>query len=272
MNPLRRKLVLATWTPPKEGNIYGKLTLDTTHASSYLNYLRNKTGQKITLTHFIGRAIAEAISKTPAVNGYIRWGKFIPHQSVDVSFLIALEGGSNLANTKISDAHTKTLLQVANELREAAEKSRSGKDESFNKSQDSLRWMPSWLIRPIVWLTGWLTSSLGVSVPALGLEAFPFGVCMITSVGMLGLDEAYAPHTPFARVPIIALIGASQKQPVVIDDQIEIRALLTLTATIDHRYIDGSQAANLAQTIRQAFKEPWILDGLSAPPQDWPQE
>ncbi|MGC6510962.1 MAG: 2-oxo acid dehydrogenase subunit E2 [Myxococcota bacterium] len=272
MNPLRRKLVLATWTPPKEGNIYGKLTLDTTHAESYLKYIRQKTDQKVTLTHFIGRAIAEAISRTPDVNGYIRWGKFIPHQSVDVSFLIALDGGNNLANTKIADAHTKSLVEVAAELRQAAQKSRSGEDESFNKSQDSLRWMPSWLIRPVVWLTGWLTSSLGISVPALGLESFPFGVCMITSVGMLGLDEAYAPHTPFARVPVIALIGACQKQPVVIDDKLDIRPLLTLTATIDHRYIDGSQAANLAKTIRQAFKEPWILDGLSEPPKDWLQE
>ena len=272
MNPLRRKLVLATWAPPSEGNIYGKLTLDTSRAESYLTYLRNKTGDKITLTHFIGRAIAEAISNTPAVNGYIRWGRFIPHQSVDISFLIALEGGANLSNTKIADAHTKSLTQVAAELREAAQKSRSGQDASFNKSQDSLRWMPSWLIRPVVWLTGWLTSSLGVSVPALGLEAFPFGVCMITSVGMLGLDEAYAPHTPFARVPIIALIGASQKQPVVIEDRIQIRPILTLTATIDHRYIDGSQAANLAKTIRRAFDEPWMLDGLTEPPHDWVQE
>lgn len=272
MNPLRRKLVLATWKAPAEGNIYGNLQLDTSKALSYITYRRIQSGKKITLTHFIGRAIAEAISKTPAVNGYIKWGRFYPHDSVAISFLIALDGGSDLANTKISDAHTKDLTQVASELQEAAQKSRSGQDESFKKSQNSLRWMPTWIIRPMIWLTGWLTSSLGVSIPTFGLEAFPFGSCMITSVGMLGLDEAYAPQTPFARVPILALIGANKKQPVVINDAIEIRPMLTLTATIDHRYIDGSQAANLAKTIRAAFEQPWTMDGLTEPPQDWDYE
>lgn len=272
MNPLRRKLVLATWKAPAEGNIYGNLELDTSTALSYIEYRRRESGQKITLTHFIGRAIAGAIANTPDVNGYIKWGRFIPHTSVAISFLIALDGGSNLANTKICDAQTKSLTDISSELQAAADKTRSGKDEAFKKSQNSLRLLPAWLIRPIVWLTGWLTSSLGMSVPALGLEAFPFGVCMITSVGMLGLDEAYAPHTPFARVPILALIGANKKKPVVIDDTITIRPMLTLTATIDHRYIDGSQAANLAKSIRLAFQQPWTMDGLTEPPQDWTPE
>ena len=35
--------------------------------------------------------------------------------------------------------------------------------------------------------------------PGLGLEAFPFGSAVITSVGMMGLDEGFAPPTPFAR-------------------------------------------------------------------------
>ena len=103
----------------------------------------------------------------------------------------------------------------------------------------------------------------------LGLNKFPFGACMITSVGMFGLDEAHAPHTPFARVPMLALIGAVRKQPVVVEDEVVIRPMITLTATIDHRYIDGSQGANIANTIRAAFERPWILDGLEAPPEDW---
>lgn len=272
MNPLRRKLVLATWSAPSEGNIYGKLNLDTGRASSYIAYLREKTGKKITITHFIGRAIAEAIKNTPAVNGFIRMGRFVPHDGVAISFLIALENGANLANTKIENAHSLTLEQIADHLKDAADRSRSGKDKDFEKSQGMLKILPSWLIRPILWLTGWITSSLGFSAPAFGLSAFPFGTCMITSVGMLGLDEAFAPHTPFARLPILALIGAIKKQAVVIDDTITIRPILTLTATIDHRYIDGSQAANLANTIREAFQNPWILDGLNSPPEDWSQE
>ena len=55
---------------------------------------------------------------------------------------------------------------------------------------------------------------------------------------------------PFARVPVLALIGAITDRPVAIDRKLEIRPMITLTATVDHRYIDGSQGANLAKNPR----------------------
>ena len=100
MNPLRRKLILSTWRSPKEGNIYGKLTVDAKVALSYLNYRSCITGQKHTITHFVGRAIGEAIKRTPDINGFIRFGRFVPHKDVSLSFLVALEGGKNLGQVK----------------------------------------------------------------------------------------------------------------------------------------------------------------------------
>lgn len=260
MNPIRRKLVLSTWRAPKEGNIYGKLTLNATNALAYIEKQSQKTGQKLTMTHFVGCAIARAIKATPSINGYIRFGKFIPHKQVDISFLIALENGKNLANTKVANADTCTLEEMSTSIRGAATSLRKGEDKDFQKSQDSLSWMPTWLIRPLLWTTGWVTSSLGIAVPMLGLTSFPFGSCMITSVGMFGLDEGYAPHTPFARVPIIVLIGAMRDTPIVQDGEVVIAPMITLTATIDHRYIDGSQGANLARTIRAFFEDPFAED------------
>ena len=186
MNPIRRKLVLSTWRAPKEGNIYGKLTLNATNALAYIEEESKRTGQKLTMTHFVGCAIAKAIKATPSINGYIRFGKFVPHKQVDISFLIALENGKNLANTKVEKADLCTLEEMSKSIRGAATSLRKGEDKEFQKSQDSLSWMPTWLIRPLLWTTGWLTSSLGLAVPMLGLSSFPFGSCMITSVGSPG--------------------------------------------------------------------------------------
>ncbi len=272
MNPLRRKLILATWRAPKEGNILGKLTVDTSTAQSYLQYLQQKSGIKVTITHFVGRAIGEALQRTPSINGYIRFGKYIPHDTVNISFLVALNGGKNLGNTKICDVQQKTIVDIAQELQNKALTLRDGKDKTFQQAQNTLKLIPVFLVRPMLWLTGWLTSSLGLNLTFLGLQQFPFGSCMITSVGMFGLDEAHAPHTPFARIPMLALIGAIRKEAVVVDDEIVIRPMITMTATIDHRYIDGSQGANIALTIREAFQKPWILDGLEHPPEDWQRD
>jgi pyruvate dehydrogenase E2 component (dihydrolipoamide acetyltransferase) len=269
MNNLRRKLVLSTWRAPKEGNIYGKLTLNAELVLRYIKYRTEQSKQKITLTHFVGCTLAKAIKETPEINGFIRMGGFVPHDNVAISFLIALEEGGNLANKKVHDADKSNLEEMSKALKSAAISLRKGEDKEFEKTQSSLRWMPTWLIRPLLWVTGWLSSSIGVSLPMFGLEAFPFGSCMITSVGMFGLDEGYAPHTPFARVPLIVLIGALRETPIVEDGEVVIAPMITLTATIDHRYIDGSQGGNLAKTIRMIFEKPWLCDGLSEPPEDF---
>ncbi|AKT37147.1 2-oxo acid dehydrogenase subunit E2 [Chondromyces crocatus] len=262
----RRKLAIASWSSPREGNIYGKLTLDATEAVAYIEHLRRTTGEKVTITHLVGKACGEALRQEPTLNGFIRLGSYIPHDSVDISFLVALEEGGNLAKAKISHVDQKSVVDVARELRELAGRLHRGGDEAFNKTQSPIRALPTWLLRPLLYSTGLLSASFGVSIPALGLEAFPFGACIITSVGMFGLDEGYAPPTPFARVPAYVLVGALRDSPAVVDGQLTVRKQLTITATLDHRFIDGHQAGTLARVVREAFENPWRLEGLPGRP------
>jgi len=262
----RRKLAIATWSDPREGNIYGKLTVDATEALAYLDYLRKKTGEKVTITHLVGKAVGEALKKAPTLNGYLRFGGYEQHETVDIAYLVALEEGANLAKAKVCQIDTKSVADIAGELRELAQKLHKGEDEQFKKSQGPLQILPTWLIRPLVWLTGWLTSSLGISMKAFGLEAFPFGACIVTNVGVFGLDEGYAPPTPFARVPVYVLVGAIRDAAAVVDGQVVVRKQLTLNATIDHRFIDGYQGGVLAKVMREIFANPWQLEGLSGRP------
>jgi pyruvate dehydrogenase E2 component (dihydrolipoamide acetyltransferase) len=263
----RRKLAIATWSDPREGNIYGKLTVDATEALAYLDYLRKKTGEKVTITHFVGKAVGEALKQAPTLNGYLRFGAYVPHETVDIAFLVALEEGANLAKAKVSLVDTKSVADIARELRALAEKLHKGEDEQFKKSQGPLQIFPTWIIRPIVWLTGWLTASMGVSMPAFGLESFPFGAAIITNVGVFGLDEGYAPPTPFARVPVYVLVGAIREAPAAVDGKVVVRKQVTLNATIDHRFIDGYQGGVLAKVVRDIFANPWQLEGLTGRPE-----
>ncbi len=267
-NNVRRKLAIASWSPPREGNIYGKLTIDATEALAYLDWLRQKTGEKVTLTHLVGKAVAMALKEAPGLNGVIRFGRFVPHPAVDISYLVALEEGRNLAKAKVLEADGKSVLDIARELRALAEKLHQGKDEQFKKSMGPLEWMPSWLIRPIVYTTGWLASVLGISIPFLGVEQRPFGGAIITNVGVFGLDEGFAPPTPWAHVPTYVLVGAVREQPAVVGGQVVPRPLLAICATIDHRYMDGAQGGKLAKVVRRVLENPWTLEGLTARPVD----
>jgi pyruvate/2-oxoglutarate dehydrogenase complex dihydrolipoamide acyltransferase (E2) component len=256
----RRKLAIASWSAPKEGNIYGKLTIDATNAEAYIEEMRQKSGEKITITHLVGKACAQALKQEPSLNGRITFGRFVPHETVDVAFLVATDGGKDLAKAKVENADQKSVAEIARELRESVERLRAGKDEAFEKSKGPLKMLPTWAIKPIVSLTGYLTGSLGVNMKGLGLEAFPFGSCIVTSVGMLGVDEGFAPPTPWAHVPVYVLVGAIKEQPAVVDGQIVPRPMLTITATIDHRFIDGFQGGTLAKVVREVLENPHILD------------
>lgn len=263
----RRKLAIATWSAPREGNIYGKITVDVTKANAYIAHLRETSGEKVTITHLVGKAVAMAFKRAPTLNGRIVWGRFEPLPEINISYLVALEEGQDLAKAKIDNLDRKSVVDVAKELRALAARLHRGEDDAFNKSKGLLRALPTWLIRPLLFVTGWLASAVGISVPALGIEKFPFGSCIITSVGMLGLDEGFAPPTPFARVPVLVLLGAIRDQPIVIDGELAVRPQLTITATIDHRFIDGFQGGVLAKVVRSIMEDPWQLEeaGDAAP-------
>jgi pyruvate dehydrogenase E2 component (dihydrolipoamide acetyltransferase) len=265
-NPLRRKLAIATWDAPREGNIYGKLMVDATEALAYVEHLRATSGEKVTLTHLIGKAVAMGLAASPGLNGVIRFGRYVPHTGVDLSFLVALEEGRNLAKAKVCGLDQKRVVDVARELRELAERLHQGKDEAFQKSMGPVGLLPTWILRPLIRWTGYLTGVLGVSVPALGLEPFPFGACVITNVGVFGLDEGWAPPTPFAHAPVYVLIGAVKPTPVAVDGRVELRPTLTLCATIDHRFLDGAQGGALAKVVRRVLEDPWgALEGQPRP-------
>ncbi len=261
----RRKLAIATWASPREGNIYGKLCIDMTNALKYIDHLRNTTGQKVTITHLIGKAAGIAYAECPDLNGRIFLGRYIPHKTVDIAFLVSLEGGANLAKFKVCDIDKKKVAVIAEELAAGADRLRKGKDNEFKKSQGMIKFLPTWLIRPMLWLTGYITGAMGVNAKWLGMEKFPFGAAIVTSVGMFGVDEGYAPPTPFARVPVYLAIPEIKKRPVVINDQIVIRSMLDLTVTIDHRFMDGHRGSMIAKLLRNLLENPWRLDGEDAP-------
>ncbi|MGK0361318.1 MAG: pyruvate/2-oxoglutarate dehydrogenase complex dihydrolipoamide acyltransferase (E2) component, partial [Bradymonadia bacterium] len=117
----RRKLAIATWSSPREGNIYGKLTVDATKALAYITALRDISGERITITHFVGKAVAMALAKAPGLNGYLRFGAYHQHAQVSLAFLVALEDGADLAKAKVDNLDQKSLLELAVELKVLAD-------------------------------------------------------------------------------------------------------------------------------------------------------
>ncbi|MEZ6033501.1 MAG: 2-oxo acid dehydrogenase subunit E2 [Planctomycetaceae bacterium] len=80
-------------------------------------------------------------------------------------------------------------------------------------------------------------------------------VFSITNLGSFGIDA----FTPVINLPETAILGlgAIRKQPVAgSDNRIEVRSIMTLSLTFDHRTVDGAPAARFLQAVVAAIENP----------------
>jgi 2-oxoisovalerate dehydrogenase E2 component (dihydrolipoyl transacylase) len=76
----------------------------------------------------------------------------------------------------------------------------------------------------------------------------------ITSLGRLGGIVS----TPVINMPEVAIIGVNKavERPVVVDGQVEVRLMMNLSSSFDHRFVDGYDAAAMIQQVKELLEHP----------------
>jgi pyruvate/2-oxoglutarate dehydrogenase complex dihydrolipoamide acyltransferase (E2) component len=256
-----RKLAGSFWGPPSDPQFYGELEIDAGSLLDHLRHVKETTGAHVTVTHAVGAAVAYALNEVPDLQVRLARGREYPRETTDIFFIIAADGGE-LTGCKVERADEKSLVEIAEELGSAQSNIASGDDETFGKAKRMLDVLPPRLLRLSIKLSAWLTSDLNLDLPALGVRKQAFGGAMITSVGMWGISRAFSPLAAYYRVPVLVLVGAVTQRPVAVAGQVVARPMLTLTATFDHRYADGFQAAKFAQAVHEYCAHPAKFEAL----------
>ena len=253
-----RRMAAAMWQRPRDPSIYGSMDVDATAALAFLASLPAEP--RVTITHLVARAVALALHDQPELNGKVRfWGRLEQRATVDVFVTVATAGQRDLSGARIDRADEKSLADLAREIAERAGKIRGGNDPSYRKSKAILGQIPWWLARPATWLSDVLVNELHVDLPAQGMPRDPFGSAIVTSVGMFGIDSAFAPFVPLARCPMLILVPEVRPRPWAVGDRVEVRPVLRLCATFDHRLIDGAAAGRFSARLGELFADPQRL-------------
>jgi pyruvate dehydrogenase E2 component (dihydrolipoamide acetyltransferase) len=251
-----RKLAGSTWRAPDDPQFFGDLEIDATALLAYIQDVRQRCGVHLTVTHLIGRAIAQAFTEVPELSVRLVRGRVHPRESIDIFFIVATENGRDLTGVKIERVDRKSAVEVAGELAGRTTSINRGEDEAYGRSKASLGRFSPRVLRRVLRVAAWLTSDLNLDLSRFGMPRQAFGGAMISSVGMWGVSKAYTPLAAYYKVPVIALVGAVQQRPVVLDGEVVARPMLTVTATFDHRYADGAQASRMANTVRAYCADP----------------
>jgi pyruvate dehydrogenase E2 component (dihydrolipoyllysine-residue acetyltransferase) len=80
------------------------------------------------------------------------------------------------------------------------------------------------------------------------------GTFTISNLGMFGIEQFVAVLNP-PQAAILA-VGSTEEKPVVRDGQVEVRPLMSMTITCDHRAIDGADGADFLRTVKELLEEP----------------
>jgi pyruvate dehydrogenase E2 component (dihydrolipoamide acetyltransferase) len=145
----------------------------------------------------------------------------VEHQQVHIA--VAVETPSGLVAPVVHDANGRSVEAIAHDLRRLIEAARAGR------------------------------------LSPADLDGATF---TITNLGMYEIDA----FTPIVNLPQCAILGVGRivARPVVTDptsERIEVRHMLALSLTFDHRLVDGAPAARCLQRIKHLVERPtlWLF-------------
>ena len=170
-------------------------------------------------TDLLIKAAAEALSEHPELNARLQdSGEIALSTAVHVGIAVDTERG--LLVPVLRNAQEKTLRQIAAEA--------AALIEAAGKGQ-------------------------------LGPDALQGGTFTLTNLGMYEIDA----FTPIINLPECAILGVGRIAPkqVVVDaraERLDIRQMMFLSLTFDHRLVDGAPAARFVQRLKQLIEQPYL--------------
>jgi pyruvate dehydrogenase E2 component (dihydrolipoyllysine-residue acetyltransferase) len=189
---------------------------------SYLTK-QEEIGIRITYTDMIVMLLSKAIQYVPIVNSAIVDDEIRIWEDINVGVAVSVEAGeydSGLLVPVIKNTERKSLTEISREVRDVTTRARNGK------------------LTPDDMIDGTIT---------------------LTNIG--GLTPGWLIGTPIINQPqsVIVATGSILQKPVGVNGKIELRPIMTISFTYDHRVLDGAPIAKFYSRIMELANNPEYL-------------
>lgn len=176
--------------------------------------------EKISVTDFIARAVAMALTRNPGMNASFAETTVIQHGTVDLGIAVALEEG--LVVPVIRAAHTKSVRMISQEIKQLAELGRTRKLKAEQMTGSTFT-----------------ISNLGM-----------FGVKNFNAI-INPPESAILAVGGTAWQPVVKDAGGKK--------EIVPAQVMNLTLSADHRVVDGALGARFLQDLKAILEAPLTM-------------
>lgn len=258
-----QRLSIGSWKNAKDPSIYGWHDIDYSAAEKFAEKIFKEKNIKLTPTYLVAQAVSLVFASHPRLNTLLRGDLIYQRDRISFSFLVAIGKdfkGFNLSSCVVHDITKLDLLRLYEVLCNKIERTKQNEDEVVKAQSRLLEKIPTPLMRYFLNISSFLLYTLNIRFK--GLPEDPFGSVMISNLGQMGIDNAFIPLVPYARVPVLVAIGLVKPRPVANENrEVTVKDMLRINYTIDHRYIDGKSLAVMEKMLFLAFKNPdkWLL-------------
>ena len=246
---------------PNDPTSFVQLDLNMDNALAYVKKLNEEQKDvHVTMTHIVAHSAAMGLYKMRRDVGHLPFGTFKAEKSFGVTVLVDKDGGTDLIPITIWDAHKLSIFEVAKALTSKVSTAKKGKDTTHNKATALADLIPSFIAQPLSFCMTYVAVNLGIPLNAFSLNRKQFGHIVITNVGTLGYNAAFAPLCPNVHQMALLCTGKIEKRPIVKNDKIEIASMMTMIATGDHRYGDAAIFLPMLHNVKGYVGDPENYD------------
>ena len=180
--------------------------------------VNNSQEKKTSVTDYIAKACVIALQKYPDVNASLVGDKIVKYKSVNIGVAVAAPSG--LIVPVVKGAEKKSLLELSADAGALIDKARAGKLTPMDYSG---------------------------------------GTFSLSNLGMFGIENFTAIINP-PEAAILA-VSATKDEPFVVtgadgSKSIEIKPMMNITLSVDHRLIDGLLAAQFVTEVKRLLESP----------------
>jgi pyruvate dehydrogenase E2 component (dihydrolipoamide acetyltransferase) len=214
---IAERMTFSAFTAP---HITLTLSVDMSEAarlrSRLLSSIEEKTGQRLSFTAILARAVASVLPHHPYLNASLNGEEIVLWEDVHLGIATSID--DYLIVPVIRGAQSKDLGQIVADLSDLVGRARSKRLTPSEMSGSTFT---------------------------------------VSNLGMFGIEQFTAIINPPESA--ILAVGTIVNMPSDVEGQLEVRPIMHLTLSADHRIVDGAAGARFLADLKATLENPYLL-------------